>query len=89
MAKPIEIKRTQAANFITSIVEYIGAVKDDALVDKEAVIRNITARLELLDIPVAIRCPGEAHLPEVAGNIDHCSVCAPNWGWVIPSIKVK
>jgi hypothetical protein len=27
------------------------------------------------------RCDGEAHLPEVGGNIDDCALCAPNWGW--------
>ena len=27
-------------------------------------------------------CPGEAHLPEVAGRIDNCGICAPLWGWV-------
>jgi hypothetical protein len=25
-------------------------------------------------------CPGEAHSPEVAGNIDNCGICAPEWG---------
>ena len=25
-------------------------------------------------------CNGEAHRPEVAGCIDHCMVCMPNWG---------
>lgn len=26
-----------------------------------------------------IKCTGEAHLPEVAGCIDNCGICAPFW----------
>ena len=26
-----------------------------------------------------VKCNGEAHLPEVAGNIDHCGICMPFW----------
>lgn len=25
-------------------------------------------------------CPGEAHNPAVGGMIDHCGICAPDWG---------
>lgn len=27
-------------------------------------------------------CPGEAHDPAVGGMIDHCGLCAPEWGTV-------
>jgi len=27
-----------------------------------------------------VKCTGEAHGPEAAGNIDHCFLCMPYWG---------
>jgi len=31
-------------------------------------------------------CPGGAH---ENAHVDHCSVCAPRWGWVGKGIKVR
>lgn len=28
-------------------------------------------------------CNGDAHKPEVAGNIDNCMVCMPRWGKIV------
>jgi predicted amidophosphoribosyltransferase len=28
---------------------------------------------------VWVKCPGEAHTPEVHGGMDHCSICMPWW----------
>lgn len=29
-----------------------------------------------------VPCPGQAHDPDIAGNIDNCLTCAPRWGQV-------
>jgi hypothetical protein len=35
---------------------------------------------KLIDKAEWKECNGEAHSPEVAGNIDHCGICMPYWG---------
>ena len=32
---------------------------------------------------VTKECTGDAHKPEVAGNMDHCMVCMPRWGKIV------
>lgn len=40
------------------------------------------------ELGLLVRCPGEAHIKGQGGGfIDHCSVCAPRWGWVEPAVR--
>lgn len=34
-------------------------------------------------------CCGQAHDPDVAGQIDNCSLCAPHWGMILAEVKIK
>jgi predicted amidophosphoribosyltransferase len=33
------------------------------------------------DNAIWVKCKGEAHNPAVAGNIDHCGICMPEWAY--------
>lgn len=99
MANEICIKRLAAAALIGDIQEIVSErvkmwndesipagtkrVKDTAFLDR------IQRRLRDDDIPLLGECPGHAHSPEVAGNQDHCSICAPRWGWVGPKVVIR
>lgn len=39
---------------------------------------KLAAKVEAGRVP----CVGQAHDPDVAGHIDNCSLCAPEWGWM-------
>lgn len=47
---------------------------------------RVQEMLEKARLPKLERCNGEAHSN---AYIDHCSVCAPRWGWVGPVEKVS
>lgn len=34
-----------------------------------------------------VPCRGQAHDPEVGGQIDNCASCAPMWGWVAETME--
>jgi hypothetical protein len=89
----MDIKRKDAARLLEDIALYVGQAKhaesditNQANADALDAIEQALARYGL---EPATRCTGEAHLPETAGNIDHCGVCMPDWGWCYAKVKVK
>lgn len=78
--KEIKITRRSAAALLDAVRELLAR-------------RTSPEQIELVlqeqyQIDPLTSCNGEAHLPEVAGNIDNCMVCAPRWGWAGPRIKI-
>lgn len=74
-----EIKRSDAGRLIEAIAVW-AAAKDE---------QRIMSILKEHGIEAPVECNGEAHDPEVGGQIDHCGLCAPHWGWKFRSVKVK
>lgn len=86
-----DIKRKQAASFIEEVLKLAydleeGTYPKDRPIDVANRLRTI-ASIHGLQLPAT--CTGEAHNPKVAGQIDHCGSCMPNWGVCIRPVKVK
>lgn len=82
------IKRSDAARFITDIAKTFAECKADQeklnVGDFIQAMENAFARHL---VPLPTKCNGEAHQPGI--DYDHCGVCMPSWGWCVPKIKVK
>lgn len=83
-APTLDVTRSQAAGVIEAIRRLIAiGLPVNPLTLKAALEREGLWETALTP------CPGEAHTAQVAGNIDHCQICAPRWGWCGPSVRVK
>lgn len=77
------LTRTQAATFIERVREL--AAEQSAV----ALAAGVARLLSEAGLPPLERCTGHAHSPEVAGNQDNCTCCAPRWGWIGPKVTVR
>lgn len=85
MKSKIVLKRSDAALLIKHASRIIA--ENDHTHEPPAV--QLKKLFESFGVEIPVRCTGQAHLPEIAGNIDHCSVCMPSWGWMCPEIKIS
>jgi hypothetical protein len=72
--------RKQAANLIDRVREMLA-------------FRSSAEKIELMlkkefDVDPLVPCDGQAHSPEIGGNIDNCMVCSPRWGITGDYIKI-
>lgn len=86
MATFNSLSRKSAANFIDEIIEAAhNAQTKEGTVSAEFILETVK-RLGLL---LPEKCCGQAHDPDVAGQIDNCGLCAPHWGVVFPQVKIR
>jgi hypothetical protein len=101
--KRTEMSRRQAAKFIEDVLLFVAQLeegevlknnlkqRDRGLVGAEADIgnrlRTIASTNGITDIPR--KCTGEAHDPQVGGQIDNCGSCMSHWGWVTTEVKIR
>lgn len=85
----MNIKRSEAAAFLEKIRQIAAEGTDGTA----AAIRELfeappytNTKGPLPSIPNLQPCGGEAHSNAF---IDNCGRCAPRWGWVGPTIKVR
>lgn len=98
MAKVVTISRKSAVMIIEAVREAIADTSHDAesmrqtligtLSDARVVVENAEANelLSTLDQFPLEECTGEAHS---SAHIDNCMACAPRWGWVGATVKVR
>lgn len=73
------MRRKQATALIDGIREILSAAQTHDELATAAI--KIRRRLEINGLPMFAPCQGEAHSN---AHIDHCSLCAPRWGFVGP-----
>jgi hypothetical protein len=81
-----DITRTEAARLLDEILLHLDTFTRDAAADRGAILSALFDAVQARGLAVPHQCHGEAH-----GNahVDHCGVCAPNWGTVAVPVRVK
>lgn len=97
------MKRSEAAEFIESLRKMHAELASHvSMLEKGAVIaiqrgeaKGAREALWLLQnvmykhgVPFLVPCQGFAHTADAQGMQDHCSLCAPRWGWVGEKVRV-
>jgi len=84
----VELTRPTAERVITDIADMLYRLDKYQYPELQHTIDTIRMILTHAGVMIPRDCEGEAHKPEVAGNIDHCGVCMPNWGVVRTPVKI-